>query len=275
MLTVTSLLKIDFRQHTRIEAVLRDILKGGPLLLLIDEAHEMPEDLGKFLSQAAQQCFREGLPLLLVLAGTPAVKDSLSAMNASFWERLRKLRIGRLESKNATRDALAIPAEGTGMPFDEDALDLLIEESQLYPFFVQMLGEAAWAVAMEAGHAHITLQDAKHGIERSMGEREDFHATRAEELEKRGIIDEARAVSKAMSELGENPRMSDDLLRRMLSEVAPATGNAPEHAKAELSRLGLVWRMPNLDWEPGIPSLCDYLVRSLAGGPAVPNPGQE
>lgn len=265
---MTSAGNISFRQQTQIETVLRDLLQE-PVLLLIDEAQDMPEDMGKYLLQAVQICFGERLPLLLALAGTPPIKEALSATHASFWERLKKLRVGRLESEAATRDALAIPAERTGMPFDEDALDLLVKESQSYPFFVQMLGRAAWKVAKEAGHSRISRQDAERGIERSMGERQEFYAARAEELERKGIIVEAKAVSVAMGELGENPQLPNDVLHRLLSEAASATGNTPEDVKNELSRLGLIWRMSSLDWESGIPSLCDYLARVRVGEPVA------
>lgn len=257
---VTNPLHSGFEPHASIEAVLRSLMKKGPLLVLVDEAHVMPAETGKHLFQAVQKCIREDRPLLLVLAGTPSIKDALGKTHASFVERSVKLPIGRLESTAAARDALAIPANRAGMPFDDDALDLLVIESQLYPFFLQMLGNAAWEAAMEAGHKSITLQDARDGVERSNGQRMEFYADRVAELSKQGILVEAKAVSRAMKDRGENPSLPLMALPRILKDAASVTGNSPEKVQRKLVHTGLVWYVSaTTQWEPGIPSLCDHL----------------
>lgn len=219
----------------------------------------MPPDVGKILLNVSQRCFSAKLPLLLVLAGTPSIFDALEATKASFRERFLQLPIGRLEDRTAARDALAIPAERAGRPFDEDALDLLVEESHLYPYFVQALGAASWKVAMAEDHGRISRQDAALGAERSRNARKRFYARRTEEFTKRKILAEARAVSMAMRECGKNPRLPYGTLDKVLKKATSTTGNSHMEVRRNLLNLGLVWLTPDSYWEPGIPSLCDYL----------------
>ncbi len=112
---------------------LRATLGEEPVLLAIDEAHEMPVKFGQDLLQATQDCVAIGLRLLVVLAGTPGLRAHLGKMHASFWERCQKLRIGRLETVDAVKAALTEPAARRGMSFNGDALALLVGESQRYP----------------------------------------------------------------------------------------------------------------------------------------------
>lgn len=257
-LLVTNLLHIGFVPQARIEVVLRDLLGKGPLLVLVDDAHDMSPGIGKLLLHASQKCFRENLPLLLVLAGTPAIMGALSATKASFWERFRMQRIGRLESKELARDALAIPAKKVGMPFDEDALDLLVEESHLYPFFLQILGDAAWNAAKDAGRERISIQNARNGIENSKAARDSFYNVRFDEAKEMGVLFEAHAVAGAMNLLGENPKMPYFKLTRVLEEATAVTGNSPDEVQRKLESLGLIWLTDDSQWEPGIPSLCEH-----------------
>lgn len=81
-------------------------------------------------------------------------------------------------------------------------------------------------------------------------------------MRRKGILAESRAVSKAMVALGDEPRLTPDALARLLKEATAATGNSPEKVERKLEHLGVIWLSTTLHWEPGIPSLCDFLVNS-------------
>ena len=67
---------------------------------------------------------RANAPFLLVLAGTPGLPAHLSTMNASFWSRLGKGRLGiGLLSDAAARAALVEPLAAHGVGIDAGALD--------------------------------------------------------------------------------------------------------------------------------------------------------
>ncbi len=73
-----------------------------PLVVLLDEAHVLDRDVGQLLLNVSQEV-RANAPFLLVLAGTPGLPAHLAAMDASFWNRLGKgrLGIGRLSTAAA------------------------------------------------------------------------------------------------------------------------------------------------------------------------------
>ncbi len=243
-----------------VERTLRLLLRK-PLVLIVDEAHEMPPDFAKALLQAAQRCIRDDLPLLVLLAGTPAIEENLSRAHASFWERSHLLRIGRLESEDATRAALSLPAEREGLPFAPDALERLVTESQGYPYFIQLVGMWAWeaAIARDPGADRILLEDAEASVRMANPARSAFYWRRLQEVERRGVLSEARAVSRAFFAIGGDGALPTTKLE---TELKPAlTGNRTVLAALrELLAVGLIWQTDDhAFWEPGIPSLCTYI----------------
>ena len=90
---------------------------------------------------------RDEAPFLLVLAGTPGLPERLGTMNASFWSRLGEGRLGiGLLSDAAGRAALVEPLAAHGVSIDADALATVVEESQRYPYFIQL-----WAKSCGSG----------------------------------------------------------------------------------------------------------------------------
>lgn len=182
-------------------------------------------------------------------------------MDASFWERSRTLRVGRLESEEAVRLALSVPAQKSGYPLDEDALELLVRESQRYPFFVQMLGDESWEAAhARKGNARITLEDAKAGVIRANILKRPFYARRLNEAKKQGVLEAAVAVSREMLALGDEPVLSSQKLEGILEGVTRGTETDLDSACEKLSNIGFVWESPDGGWESGIPSLCAHFV---------------
>ena len=78
-----------------------------PLAVLLDEAHTLDKKVGKVLLNASQKV-RAKAPFLLVLAGTPGLREHLNSMSATFWNRCKQLGIGRL-TRAATAEALTGP----------------------------------------------------------------------------------------------------------------------------------------------------------------------
>lgn len=71
-----------------------------PLVLLLDEAHMLEREVGRALLNASQIASSEA-PFLLVMAGTPGLHPHLDTMSATFWSRVEKLGIGRLDEAAA------------------------------------------------------------------------------------------------------------------------------------------------------------------------------
>ncbi len=246
-----------------VEGILADRARRAPLLLLVDEAHTLDLAVGRSLLNACQQVSAE-LPLLLVLAGTPDLEGRLNAMGASFWSRAMKIRIGRL-GRDATREALRRPFADHEIRLDGDALDRMTRESQLYPYFIQLLGSLVWRRVSALGErAGVTVETVEAALPEFGRERRDFYRLRAEELIERDLLPVGRAVAEAFRE---RSRLTDSQLSAAVATALPEAGPATAQRKAvrTVADLGLVWRSTGrLDWEPGIPSLMDYLRKHAA-----------
>ncbi len=244
----------------------------APLLVLVDEAHTLEIAAGRALLNAAQEVAAES-PLLTVLAGTPNLEKRLDAMGASFWNRAEQVRMGRL-SPRATEEAFCKPLSAEGIAVPAAASAALVTESQRYPYFIQLLGREVWRLAKEASQGRrevspAVLEPAKAAFIRT---KRAYYAHRWRELAtSRGLT-----VGRAIAEAFRNREALDHAeleaaVRSGLGEVAGP--EALEGAIEILRDLGYIWWMPaEPRWEPGIPSLMDY-VREFASQASPGAPG--
>ena len=249
-----------------------------PLAVLLDEAHTLDKDVGKVLLNASQKV-RAKAPFLLVLAGTPGLREHLNSMSATFWSRCEQLGIGRL-TREATAEALTGPADKTGVSLlrlSREALDTVVTESQCYPYFIQLWGAALSKQAQEVGAAPLDRAAVEHARPAVVKRQDTYYQNRYAELKSRGLLETARAVAVAFEA---RHRLSD---REMDQAIAgkPVGLDPPDpvlDARGHLRELGYIWQLPGRnDWEPGIPSLMDY-VRAQAditpeAAPTLPGPG--
>ena len=267
-----------------------------PLVVLLDEAHTLDPSVGNALLNASQQVRGAEAPFLLVLAGTPGLPAHLAAMDASFWSRLGegKLGIGRL-SEDAARRALTEPLREHGVDIDLDALAWVVAESQCYPYFVQLWGEALWQRHTIAGANAIDAADAQAVALAVAAQVGDYYQQRFVELESENLVPAAVALAKLFEHTGA-AEASDREVDAALAEAAtepsaraprmkdPSAGAARERAAREgpaprrerfatreaLNRLGYIWQPPMqqapVRWQPGIPSLMAHVLRQAACG---------
>ena len=230
------------------------------LILLLDEAHTLDPRVGQELLNAAQEVGREA-PFLLVLAGTPNLRDHLGTMGASFWNRSRKLRIGRLD-ESAAADAIRLPLESQETSISDDALAHVVRESHGYPFFLQLWGAALWNRANADPSLplrRLTTADTTACQSIFESEKNDYYLDRHKELRKIRMVRPAQAVAAAF-EVQE--RLNDFELEAAIRRgLGPEAGDDEVEAVAEqFDHLGFVWNADGSpDWEPGIPSLMDYI----------------
>ena len=235
-----------------------------PLLVTLDEAHTLDIAVGQHLLNMSELVRGKArAPFLLVLAGTPGLRDRLGAMSATFWGRGRKLGIGRLIPE-AVAQALTRPLVDKGVEFDPEALDAVVEDCQGYPYFTQVWGQALCEALVEYRAPRISLDivaRAKPGVDQ---EREDYYQDRYTEMENSELLAAAMVVGDVCARA--NERVDSRTLRDALVEAgaAPAEAVAKSQIK-QLATLGYLWRQPpGLDWEPGIPSLMRYVNEKTA-----------
>ena len=245
----------DFRPP--LEEALEARAKAMPLLVLLDEAQDLEPELGLWLANAAQ--FAGGrAPFLLVLAGTPDLPMRLFEMGAGFMGRATKLLLGRLD-ETAAGEAIRRPLADDGIGVEEEALARMVGESHGYPFFVQLWGRAAWRRVRGAGGGAgpVTAAVVEEAAGEFEAERNDYYIDRYRELKERDLLPAARAVAAVFPDEG---LLSHAAFRRAIARSGGGGPGIGEAAEA-LEHLGFIWQTRGTpSWEPGIPSLMDFIV---------------
>ena len=158
-------------------------------------AHTLDLEVGRTLLNASQQV-RVDAPFLLVLAGTPGLAAHLGAMDVSFWSRLGEGRLGiGLLSDAAARAALVEPLAAHGEGIDTDALATVVENSQRYPYFIQLWGEALWKRLLATGATRLTAAHAAAARPDVVARVTDYYEDRYLELDQSGWLAVAERVA--------------------------------------------------------------------------------
>ena len=246
-----------------LDEILAARARKAPLLVVMDEAHTLDVEVGRALLSASQEV-RRRFPFLLVLAGTPDLRGHLGAMGASFWSRMRKLRIGRLD-EDASREGFARPFADAGIRVDDGALDEMVRLSDGYPYFIQLLGQKVWerlgwSAACGEAPPEVTpavFEAARPGFEHARG---DYYLHRFAEFRKQDLLKVARSVAAAFADREVlDVAAVERAVRSGLDD--PSSDAAADRAELALADLGFIWgTSPTPGWEPGIPSLMDYIL---------------
>ena len=233
--------------------------KRRPLVTLLDEAHNLDERVANVLLNASQSVTAEA-PFLLVLAGTPELQMRLNEASATFWNRAKQIGVGRLDA-TAAAAALTRPFAKQDPPvtFEAGALGEVVAETQGYPYFVQLWGDALWNAAndISATFIHTALVEAARVAFDS--ERKDYYEDRRNELERRDLLGVAAGVASAFRR---KETLSGGELRAAIASTRP-DGSPTDALRLEegLASVGYIWRRPGAgdSWEPGIPNLMTYV----------------
>jgi len=191
--------------------------RKSSIVILIDEIQNLPKEAFEALIMAVHRVDQKKLPVLIVGAGLPLLVK-LTGDAKSYAERLFEYpRIGALLPEDVRR-ALAEPLEESGVKINADAVDLIMEETQGYPYFVQEWGYQAWNAARKSPITRVDVEKcSKVAIQRLD---QNFFHSRYERLS-----DPQKTYLRAMAELGPGPHKSGDvakLLGKETSQLGPA-----------------------------------------------------
>jgi AAA ATPase-like protein len=181
------------------------------VVFLIDEMQLLGREDLEALCAAAHRAGQDGLPIAVVGAGLPILPERLAEAK-SYAERLFVFPdLGAL-GKAAARRAIVRPAEtaieGRPVRYEDLAVDLILELSESYPYFLQAYGLQAWNTAPEGDL--IRSRDVKAAAEPAREELDrDFFETRFARATKAG-----RRYLSAMAELGAGPYASGEVAEK-------------------------------------------------------------
>ncbi len=221
-------------------------------VLFIDELQYVKESDLAALITALHSCAQSGLPVTLVGAGLPQLVGNMGRAK-SYAERLFDYPlVGSLGRADAI-DALVKPAATEGAGFTLEALDLIVQRTQCYPYFLQEWGKHSWNMAPASP---ITANDVREANERAIAELDaSFFRVRFDRCtpaEKQYL----RAMADIESASG-FVRSGDiaSHLKKQTNQVAPV--------RASLIKKGMIYSPSHGDTAYTVPLFADYMRRMM------------
>jgi AAA ATPase domain len=230
--------------------------RGTGVVFLLDEVQFLRTSEFEALIAALHRTVQRQLPITLVGAGLPQL-PRLAGEAKSYAERLFKFpRIGQLSPPEAEA-ALAHPASDLGVTFGPGAIDVIVDYTEGYPYFIQEYGKIVWDLAPEGQSIGRPIaEEAQRAVEAKLDE--SFFRVRAErttELELQYL--------RAMAELGAGEQTAGD--------VAAVMGRTSEQlgpTRARLIEKGLIYTTGHGRGAFTVPQFDRYMRRNYELAPA-------
>jgi len=190
-------------------------------------------------------------------------------MQASFWNRAHRIQVNRLNAASSEA-AIRIPLERDGFTIERPGLDRIVDESHGYPYFLQLWGSFLWRFAQDKKRRQIRSADVAAVHPPFTKERDFYYQDRYLELANRDLLFVARRVADAFRTSASLHHLA---LTRLVERACDTTKPeiAPSDALMSLKHFGFVWQPgAEPEWEPGIPSLMDYVLKHVPASVSAP-----
>jgi hypothetical protein len=225
---------------------------GTAIVIFIDELQYVEEPQMAALVSALHRCSQEKLPVTVIGAGLPQLRGRMGEAK-SYAERLFDFpEIGPLSAADAT-DAIVRPAQNEGVEIQDLAVQLIIEKTQGYPYFLQEWGKHTWDIAPESP---IRQQDVQNASDEAIAALdESFFRVRFDRL-----TPTEKKYLRAMADLGAGPHRSGDIaeeLGRTVSSLGPT--------RAGLISKGMIWSPTHGDTAFTVPLFDEFMKRIMPG----------
>lgn len=132
------------------------------LLITLDEIHRNQIGELRELATTVQHAFREGRELAFAGAGlAAAVSDVVNDDVLTFLRRADRHTLASV-SRSEVERALREPIEASGRTIAGDALNVMVDGTNGYPFLIQLVGAQAWR--LHPATSEISFEDARRGV---------------------------------------------------------------------------------------------------------------
>jgi len=224
--------------------------RSSAVAILIDEIQYFSSKELSALIMAMHRMQQQSLPLILVGAGLP-ILPGLAGEAKSYAERLFSFPLIGALSAEDSRKALQDPVRKEGVEFEESALDLIIEQTGGYPYFVQEWGYQTWNLAMLSPISRELVEGATEIIKRRLDS--NFFRVRFARL-----TPSEKTYLRAMAECGPGPMKTSDIaevLKRKVSTLGPV--------RASLIKKGMVYSPSFGDMAFTVPLFDEFMRRII------------
>ncbi len=222
------------------------------VVMFIDELQYVKEPQFAALITALHRCAQAKLPVTVIGAGLPQLLARAGEAK-SYSERLFDYPMVGPLSREDAQLAITRPAQAHGVAFLPEAIDEIYQDTEGYPFFLQMWSKYSWDVATESPITRDDVLRARALTQADLDE--SFFKTRFERC-----TPSERRYLRAMASLGEGPHRSGD--------VAAALGrsiNTLGMLRSSLINKGMVWSPSHGDTAFTVPLFDQFMVRVMPG----------
>ncbi len=225
---------------------------GTALAIFIDELQYVEEPQLAVLITAMHRTEQRRLPVVLVGAGLPQLRGQMGNAK-SYAERLFDFpTIGALPP-DAAREAIEKPLWSENVEITPDAMNLILEVTQGYAYFLQEWGSHTWLVATGSPILANAVRQASVTAVAALDE--SFFRVRFDRLTPKG-----KKYLRAMAELGPGPHRSGDIADTFgagVSSLAPT--------RSSLIGKGMVWSPNHGDTAFTVPLFDEFMKRIMPG----------
>ena len=236
-----------------------------PTVIVMDESHIAdPQGCGALL-RLSQKLKTDGASVLTALAGTPGLIDVLKTADATFAERSHVISLGLLDAASS-RSAIEIPMREGGIEADEVLLEEVAQDSQGYPWFLQLWGRALWLSSSESGRRELIREDVECAREQVDAHRRGMYEFRSSRWER----DLKSWLSEVLFHVDATRPITRTVLDDAIDKVVDELGLLPtdrSNIRREILASDLLWSpWGSSTLMPGIPSFVNYVLESGGWG---------
>lgn len=223
---------------------------GSAVAILIDELQYVNEKELGALFAGIHRVGQLNLPLVVFGAGLPQLAG-LSGKAKSYAERLFEFEtVGPLGTEDAKK-AIVEPLEREGVSISTPGMELILQETEGYPYFLQEWGSHAWRCA---DSSPISASDIRNATENAVAALDQgFFRVRFDRL-----TPSEKEYLRAMAELGKGPHRSGDIaskLQRTVEQAAPI--------RAGIIAKGMIYAPAHGDTAFTVPKFDEYMRRVM------------
>ena len=218
------------------------------LLLAVDELQYLSEIELAAVVTAIHRTTQLSLPIVLVGAGLPQL-PRLVGEAKSYSERLFEFPVVDSLVASDAAEAIVRPARDNGVEFELAAIDLIVEESRGYPYFLQEWGSHVWNGSPASPITGGDVRSVRTGVNAALDN--NFFRVRLDRL-----TPKESEYLRAMAELGPGPHRSGDIAAQLgvkTESVAPR--------RANLISKGMIYSPAHGDTAFTVPLFDDFLRR--------------
>ena len=240
------------------EYALKTRLRQGPLVLMMDGAHQYQLDIMGFMLEFAHNRITRRHPLVMLLAGSPDLRSYMTSLGTRFYATSEDIYINLLATEES-KDALSKPFANRGIEVEPEALEMMWGMTDNYPFFVQLVGSEIWKSLSQDGSRRVDaalVEQSQAGVIRK---RSDFYSLLYEEMSAEELtsyaLQAAETINRQEDAKAERDAIENDLRRKNKDLDAKKARKIVDR----LQWLGFIWEGDEGQMEAGIPSFFTYL----------------